>query len=254
MQNTNITYSLSDSSQFPQTDPCQLTTHPVADSMITVPLKSFAPRILLHKRENLTGSLIYMIVFLILFAIIRLRGKNLFSLLLNVVIKKKKFEIILNDGITQNLIYYFLSLSLSFSVLSIAVSYLTWHTLRPEYTLYIFAYLTAWHLFFLFTVSLCSWTFNARPAGEEAIVNIWAYHIMAGLILSPFVLALFFVKIFAVQLLIKIILICLILFYLVKFIRWTEILFAYRVSIFYMILYLCALEVIPLLILYKTLV
>ncbi len=46
------------------------------DTVIVVPLKEFAPRILLHKPENLTGSLIYTIVFLIIFAVIRLRGKK----------------------------------------------------------------------------------------------------------------------------------------------------------------------------------
>ncbi|MDE5639228.1 MAG: DUF4271 domain-containing protein, partial [Odoribacter sp.] len=76
------------------------------------------PKILLNKTENLTGSLIYSIVFLIIFAVIRLRGKNLFSLLLHVVAKKKRYEIILNEGIIQNLVYYFLSLFLSFSILS----------------------------------------------------------------------------------------------------------------------------------------
>ena len=33
---------------------------------------------------------------------------------MNVVAKKKKYEIVLNEGITQNLVYYFLSLFLSF--------------------------------------------------------------------------------------------------------------------------------------------
>lgn len=254
MQNTNTTYSPSDTAvSTAGFSPDPVSARQAEDSLITVPLRTFAPRILINKPENLTGSLIYTIVFLIIFAIIRLRGKNLFSLLLNVVFKKKKFEIILNEGITQNLIYYFLSLLLSFSVLAVALNYITARNLHLEPIGYIFGYLLSWHLFLICIVRLCSWTFNARPAGEEVIVNLWAYHIIGGLLISPFVLAVFFVKAFAVQLLIKIILICLILFYLVKFIRWMEILLAYRFSIFYMILYLCALEVIPLAVLFKTL-
>lgn len=255
MQNTNTTYSpykssvLSDTTKHSDALPWQ-----TEDSLVIIPLKNGRPGILLNKAENLTGSLIYTVLFLIVFAVIRLRGKNLFSLLLNVVIKKKKYEIILNEGITQNLIYYFLSLSLSFSILAIALTYLTQRDFDIHQIFYILTFLTVWHLFFLCVLRLCSWIFNTRSIGEEASINLWAYHIIAGLLISPFVLAAFFVKAFAIQLLIKTIVICLILFYLVKFLRWLEILLSYRVPIFYMILYLCALEVIPLLVLYKTLV
>lgn len=240
MQDTNTIYSL-----------CNTPSgHTLKD---TVPLTDFAPRIMLHKPENLTGSLIYTVIFLIIFAVIRLRGKNLFSLLVSVVTKRKKYEIILNEGITQNLIYYFFSLVLSFSVLSIALTYLTHQNFDFHQIISTLGYLIGWHLFLIFIFRLCSWTFNNRAAGEECIVNLWAYHITGGLMVSPFVLATFFVKAFAIPLMIRATVICLILFYLVKFIRWVGILFSYKVPIFYMILYLCALEVIPWLVLYKLL-
>lgn len=250
MQNTNTTYSLYDTLRG---DSATSGFMPPEDTVITVPLKDFAPRILLHKPENLTGSLIYTIVFLIIFAVIRLRGKNLFPLLMNAVAKKKKYEIILNEGITQNLVYYFLSLFLSFSILSIAFTYLTRQDFDLHRILYILLYLFGWHLFFICILWICSRIFNSRAAGEESIANLWAYHIIGGLMISPFILATFFVKAFAIPLMIKITVMCLILFYLVKFIRWIGILFSYKVPIFYMILYLCALEVIPWLVLYKLL-
>ena len=124
----------------------------------------------------------------------------------------------------------------------------------PHQILYTLGYLTGWHLLLICILRLCSWTFNTRAAGEESIINLWAYHIVGGLIVSPFVLATFFVKEFAIPLMIRITVMCLILFYLVKFARWVGILFAYKVPIFYMILYLCALEVIPWLVLYRLLV
>lgn len=252
MQNTSITYSLYNTSSGDTAATSGLI--PPEDTLIIVPLRDFAPRILLHKPENLAGSLIYTIIFLIIFAVIRLRGKNLFSLLMNVVAKKKKYEIVLNEGITQNLVYYFLSLFLSFSILSIAFTYLTRQDFDPHQILYTLGDLTGWHLLLICILRLCSWTFNIRAAGEESIINLWAYHIVGGLIVSPFVLATFFVKEFAIPLMIRITVICLILFYLVKFARWVGILFAYKVPIFYMILYLCALEVIPWLVLYRLLV
>lgn len=168
-------------------------------------------------------------------------------------IEKKKYEIILNDGIIPNLVYYILALVLSFSAIAIGVTYIINQEVDFEYAFYIFGILLFYHIGILCIVRFISWTFNAHYAGEEVIVNLWVYHIWAGFLISPFIIALFFVKIFAIPLLLKIITICLALFYLVKFIRWVEILFVYRVSIFYMILYLCALEVIPVLILYKLL-
>lgn len=255
MQNTSTIYSpckISDGDSLASGD--SIAALSPEDTVVLVPLKDFAPKILLNKPENLTGSLIYTIIFLIIFAVIRLRGKNLFPLLFQVVAKKKRYEIILNEGIVQNLVYYLLSLFLSFSILSIALTYLTRHNFDLHQILYILGFLTGWHLLLICMLRLCSWIFNAKAAGEEGIVNLWVYHIVGGLLISPFVLASFFVKAFAVQTMMKIIVMCLILFYLVKFTRWVGILFAYKVPIFYMILYLCALEVIPLLVLYKLLV
>ena len=77
------------------------------------------------------------------------------------------------------------------------------------------------------------------------------YNILSGLLISPFVIAIFFVKSFAVIPLLKIVIFGAILLMIVKIIRWIEILITHRVSILYMILYLCALEIMPLLVLYK---
>ena len=76
MQNTSITYSLYNTSSGDTAATSGLI--PPEDTLIIVPLRDFAPRILLHKPENLAGSLIYTIIFLIIFAVIRLRGKICF--------------------------------------------------------------------------------------------------------------------------------------------------------------------------------
>lgn len=250
MQNTSTTYSLCDTLAW---DPAAFCDTVPEETVIVVPLKDLAPRIPLHKPERQTGSLIYTVAFLIVFAVIRLRGKNLFPLLTNVIANKKKYEMVLNEGITQNLVYYFLSLFLSFSVLSIAFTYLTRQDFDLHRILCILLYLIGWHLFFICVLRLCSWIFDFRGAREECVVNLWAYHIAGGLVIAPFVLAAFFVKPFAIPLIIKITAVCLILFCLFKFIRWIKILLAYNVPIFYMILYLCTLEVMPWLVLYKLL-
>ncbi len=251
MRNTDTTYIHSDPA-FAEANPCQIIQEK-KDSVEYIPLKSYNPIIPLNNTRHTTGCLIYTILFLIVFAFLRIRGKGLLSLLFQVILKKKKYEIILNDGIIPNLVYYILALVLSFSAIAIGVTYIINQEVDFEYAFYIFGILLFYHIGILCIVRFISWTFNAHYAGEEVIVNLWVYHIWAGFLISPFIIALFFVKIFAIPLLLKIITICLALFYLFKFIRWDEILFVYRVSIFYMILYLCALEVIPVLILYKLL-
>lgn len=255
MQNTNTIYFPSDTTNRnseQQNDSICLFEKPVADTVVVYsPERMFMPVSHLKPDSNILASLVFTTVFLIIFAFVRLRGKDLLPTLFSVVLKRKKTEIILNEGISSNLVYYLLSLLLSFFSIAVSIIYFAQQRLDLEYSLYICGGLLVYHFFLLSLIKLLGWTFNARAAAAEASVNIWAYHIMWGLVISPFVIAIFFVKAFAVEALLKIIICGLILFYIIKFIRWIEILFAYRVLILYMILYLCALEVMPILVLYR---
>ena len=227
-------------------------TQPVADTFeICSPVSYSLPYTRLSGKNDVLGVLLYTVVFMIIFAFIRLRGKDLFYKLLNILIKRKKVEIILNEGVSSNLICYILSLCLSFSILSVCISYITYQHFLTLHTLYYFIGLISFHFFLLIIVHLLGWTFNARNTADEVIVNLWTYHIILGLLVSPFVIAMFFVQSYAVIPLLKIVIFSLSLLIIIKIIRWIEILFTHRVLILYMILYLCALEIIPLLILYK---
>lgn len=247
MPNTNTTYS-----PFNTPDSvCRLSTIP-ADTFELCPPESYhLPAIPLNSNEDILGDLLFTLSFMIIFAFIRLRGKDLFNNLLNVLIKRKKAEIILNEGISPNLIFYILSLFLSFSVLTAGISFFVWHDFLTLNSLYIFAGLIFFHFFLLIIVRCLGWTFYAKPTADEVIINIWTYHIMSGLLISPLVISLFFIRDFAIILLGKIVIFSLAILLIVKFVRWIEILFSHRVSILYMILYLCALEIMPLLVLYK---
>lgn len=205
----------------------------------------------LNNHQNLIGQLVFTSFFLIIFAFIRLRGKNLFHHLLNVLIKRKKIEPILNDGISSNLLFYLLSLCLSFSILAITITYMAQGIFIHLSTLYIFAGLLLYHFLLLLVVHLLGWTFNGKHITNEIIINLWCYHISTGLLVSPFVISAFFVESFAVMPLLKIVVFGIFLLIFLKIIRWIEILTTYKVSILYMILYLCALEIMPLLVLYK---
>lgn len=255
MQNTNTTYSLSepeDSIPVSLQDSLPFQNIEASDSIVISPVKTIIlPEEPLQSNKNLSQDLIYTVVFLIIFAFVRLRSKDLFHTFFNILIKRKKAGIILNEGIGSNLICYILSLFLSFSAISICTVYLFKQDYLFVPSSYLFLALTAYHFFLLGLLHLLGWTFNAKYTAAEATVNLWTYHIMSGLTISPFVIAIFFVKSFAVVPLLKIVLFGLIIFQIVKFARWVEILFVHRVSILYIILYLCALEVIPLLFLYK---
>lgn len=226
--------------------------HPVTDTLeVYLSIPASFPVTSLRKNEHLLSNLLFTIAFLAIFAFIRLRGKDLFYNLLNILIKRKKAEIILNEGISSNLICYILSLCLSFSILSIYITYLAWGDFISLYSLYLFGGFLLYHFFLLLLIRLLGWTFNARNTADEVIINLWTYNILTGLLVSPFVIAIFFVKSFAVLALLKMVIFSLILFMIVKIVRWIEILSVHRVLILYMILYLCALEIMPLLILYK---
>lgn len=258
MLNTDTTYFHSDPQNISweisgqQYDSVCLLQKKETDAIIICPVeRQYLSQIQLKKNENIASSLIFTIVFLIIFAFVRLRGKDLLTNLLNILVKRKKTEIVLNEGISSNLICYILALLLSFSAIATGITYLSRGGFNLLPILYISTALTLYHFFLLGMVKLLGWTFNARHATAETIVNIWTYHIMGGLLIAPFIIAIFFVKSFAVEPLLNIVLFSFALFQFVKLIRWVEILFAHRVLILYMILYLCALEVMPLLILYK---
>lgn len=245
----NISWEIS-GQQFDSVCVLQKTEQP-EPIMICPADRQYLPQIVLKKNNNIWESLVFTIAFLMIFAFVRLRGKDLLSNSLNILIKKKKAEIVLNEGISSNLVCYVLSLLLSFSVIATGIVYLSAGTFEILPILYIFTALALYHFFLLGLFKLLGWTFNARNTAAEAIVNLWTYNIMCGLLIAPFVIAIFFVQSYAVVPLLNVVIFSLILFQAVKFIRWLEILFAHRVLILYMILYLCALEVMPLLILYK---
>ena len=100
-------------------------------------------------------------------------------------------------------------------------------------------------------IRLLGWTFNRKNAIAEAIIQVWAFHISAGLFIAPLVLALFFVQKYAIPALLGTCMTILALVLIAKIIRTVIILFSHKVSILDMILYLCALEMIPLLTLWK---
>jgi hypothetical protein len=98
------------------------------------------------------------------------------------------------------------------------------------------------------------YVFKGSSESKEYIFTTFLYNKNLGLFLFPVIIALPFVQSFAVEWLMYIGVFIISFFYVLRIARGLKILFRKHVSIFYMILYLCALEIFPLLMIYKLLV
>ena len=98
------------------------------------------------------------------------------------------------------------------------------------------------------------YVFKAANESKEYVFTTFLYNKNLGLFLFPVIIASPFVQPFAVEWLMYIGVFMILFFYILRLTRGLKILFRKHVSIFYMILYLCALEILPLLMIYKLLV
>ena len=98
------------------------------------------------------------------------------------------------------------------------------------------------------------YVFKGNNESKEYLFTIFLYNKNLGLFLFPIIIALPFVQSHAVVWLINIGLLMIFFFFSLRIARGLRILLRKHVSIFYMILYLCALEIFPLLMIYKLLV
>ncbi len=218
------------------------------------PTTQYMPYTQIETGKTIFHDLLFTVLFLGIFAVIRLRGKDLISHAIYAMVQRKRTILLSNEGIMSNLIFYSMGLALSFSVMAVFISYITTNTFLNLYSLGIFGGMLLYHFILLFIVHFFGWTFNEKQIANEFITNLWVFHISMGLLISPFVIALFFAREQVTDSLTIIIAICLIILILVKIARWFTIFFTYKVSILYMILYLCAFELVPLLFLYKVVV
>jgi len=98
------------------------------------------------------------------------------------------------------------------------------------------------------------YVFKGNNESKEYIFTTFLYNKNLGLFLFPVIIAIPFVQPYAVEWLMYIGVFMILFFFILRIARGLKILFRKHVSIFYMILYLCALEIFPLLMIYKLLV
>ena len=98
------------------------------------------------------------------------------------------------------------------------------------------------------------YVFKGNNESKEYVFTTFLYNKNLGLFLFPVIIALPFVQPYAVKWLMYIGVFMISFFFILRIARGLKILLRKHVSIFYMILYLCALEIFPLLMIYKLLV
>lgn len=203
--------------------------------------------------EFVSSILIYTVVYLIFIALLRLRGRGFLTTVYTYFFNKKRGANLQSEGGVPNYFFVFLSVCLSFSILSMLIAFLTDPSAVFSNSLLYFLIIFGYYFLELGLVRLFGWTFNKGHCASEIIINLRTSAIVLGLSISPFVLALFYVQASAVNMLLYVILGIIIIILIFRFIRLIKILYGYRVSILYMILYLCGLEIMPILVLYKLL-
>ena len=173
--------------------------------------------------EFISSILIYTVVYLVFIALLRLRGRGFLTTVYTYFFNRKRGASLQSEGGIPNYFFVFLSVCLSFSILSMLMAFF----IDPSV------------VFFYFLIYF--------------LIIFGYYFFVLGLSISPFVLALFYVQDSAIDILLYVILGIGIIILVFRFIRLIKILYGYRVSILYMILYLCGLEILPILVLYKLL-
>ncbi len=200
-----------------------------------------------------SGLLVYIVAYLVLVALLRLQGRGFLPAVYLYFFSQKKGSALLPEGIRQNYFFILLSVCLSFASLAMLITFFASHPFSFSDASFFFLVIFGYYILLLGAVRLFGWTFNHRHCASDVILNLRVSAIVFGLSSSPLILALFFVKASAVGTLLHVILGLFIILLIFRFIRLIKILYGYKVSILYMILYLCGLEIVPILVLYKLL-
>ena len=201
----------------------------------------------------MSGILLCMILYIVLLVMVQSRGKGLLPDLLLYFFREKDFEQLVTKRIAPHPNALFCALLLSFFSLALFLVFLSEGGLRALPLLFYLGILFAAHALLLGTVRLLGWMFRERAMAREISINIRIYNCVPGVLLAPAIFPLYYVHPPVSGLLTGLLFLLLSLYALLRWARWAKILFRRGVPILYLILYLCGLEILPLLVLYKML-
>lgn len=224
------------------------------DTVIVIPAKEAFQRIPLNRPDNTLFSTLFIFIFLFIFAFMQLQRRRFLTILWNGLTDDSKMKVFIDEGFNANTWNLICGIIISTATVSAAAIYIFHWEWNPTNLINVWSYILEWHFLCTIIVYICREIFGHRQLGEEIICNLWVFNIMIGFCLAPFIMIIFFMRPYAIDYFIYCIFFILILFYSIKIYRWTKIISNYKIPILYTILYLCALEVVPLLIIYKEMV
>ncbi len=210
-----------------------------------------------HKSDWMAGVLLFA---LILMAIVRFSFSKFLLRVFDSTINHQTSSNLLLEKNMRNLRgSIFLNLLFYVNFTLFIVQYLVYIlSLNHEHNnivffLYCFVGLVAlYNVKFIF-IRFIGYIFNGIKESKEYLHTVSIYNKNLGVILLPITISAPFIAQHSVPMLLNSGLILTLIFYVFRLSRGLKILFRQHVSIFYMILYLCALEILPLLMIYKLL-
>ncbi len=203
----------------------------------------------------LTGVIV---VSLVLFAFTRLAFRKKFSELLNSILNYRyaaslfKERNIIHQRTSQFLnVIFITNLSVSLFLLAQYTSYK--NSADFTFLFKIFVSVLAFYLSKSLIIYFLGKIFKNEEIAREVNFSMWLYNKALGISLFVVVFSLPFIKPELKQLVIYLTFLALVTFLLLRYYRYLQIVIRIKLSIFYWILYLCTLEILPLLILVKLL-
>ncbi len=146
---------------------------------------------------------------------------------------------------------YFLSLAFSFLIISVGTSFCIRYKLDFRTSIKLFIGLTGYHFSLILILKWIGWTFESENGIKTLYTFRIKFNIYMGFILAPLVILMFLLPPELNSVLIRIGIFLSIISLLYCYFWCVRLLFICRFSIFYIILYLCALEIAPILIIGK---
>lgn len=246
----------------PITDPTSTSTYKQYLHNAYLPMDAVPIKMLINYKEHESKDFLFYLIFgnVFLLAFIKLifpkYFKNLFMLFFQTSLRQKQTrEQLLQDGLASLLINLLFLISTGLFI-TLVTKYQSWSNL-PFKTLY--GYLAAMLMLiyigkFVF-VSFAGWVFNNKEAASGYIFLVSMVNRIMGILLIPFTIFLAFAKNEVTSIVITLSIILVVVLFLYRyFVSFVSLRNDLKLNAFHFLLYLCAVEILPILLLYKLLV
>lgn len=243
-----------------QSDSLQISTQSLQDTIEVNPRNFQAERgipITSYNSDWMVGVLLFA---LILMAIVRFSFSKYLHKIFDSILNYQTASNLLSEKNMRNLrgsiflnFLFFVNLALFLVQYAVYILSLNQDNNNFIFFLYSFLILVVVYSGKAIIIRLMGYIFGTIKESKEYLHTVFIYNKNLGVFLLPITLSVPFIALYATPMLLNFGLFITLVFYLFRLFRGFKILFRQHVSIFYMILYLCALEILPLLMIYKLL-